>query len=420
MSEMTVKRVAQQITAKNGRHDNRIALENIEGHTGRLISTNSEYDGEGISFQKGDVLYGKLRPYLAKVHHASRDGEAIGDFYVVRPDTVDGRYLTYLLLSPDVTEAARNAGYGAKMPRVGWEFVSSIPVPISEKNEQIAIAAFLDHETGKIDELIAEQERLIALLDEKRQAVISHAVTKGLDPDVEIKDSGIEWLGEVPAHWAVGRIKNSVASTKMGIWGSDPTGDNDDISCVRVADYNRRANRVSEEIPTMRSVKDSERNGRILSYGDLLLERSGGGDSQPVGCVVMYQHSYPSVCSNFISRVTLKEDMNSAYWCYFHAAAYNSRLNAKSIKQVTGIQNLDQSAYLNECAPFPPKKEQDEIAKYLDTKTYQFMLLSDEARSGITLLKERRSALISAAVTGKIDVRNHPAAVAALNKNKDN
>lgn len=213
------------------------------------------------------------------------------------------------------------------------------------------------------------------------------------------KDSGVKWIGHVPAHWKIDRIKASVLSSRNGIWGDEPQGDENDIRCVRVADFDRNKLHVKLQIPTIRSVTEKERNGRILHRGDLLLEKSGGGDLQPVGQVVMYQLGMPAVCSNFVARVVLKPGMHSGYWNYVHNAAYSVGVNLGSINQTSGIQNLDQDRYFNERAPFPPEAEQSAIAVFLDRETAKIDALIAEQKKLIALLAEKRQTTISHAVT---------------------
>ena len=196
------------LTEKTDRRDHPVALENIEGWTGRFIPTETEFQGEGIAFDTGDILFGKLRPYLAKAYCAESSGEAVGDFHVMRPVArINSRFAQYQILNREFIAIVDGSTFGSKMPRASWEFVGGMVVTTPPLPEQTAIAAFLDRETAKIDELVAEQRRLMELLKEKRQAVISHAVTKGLNPDAPMKPSGIEWLGDVPAHWEVLVIK---------------------------------------------------------------------------------------------------------------------------------------------------------------------------------------------------------------------
>jgi type I restriction enzyme, S subunit len=215
----------------------------------------------------------------------------------------------------------------------------------------------------------------------------------------QYKDSGVEWLGEVPGHWEIDRLKRSTLSTKNGVWGDEPQQDESDIPCVRVADFDRQSLRVELTEPTIRNVVDSERVGRVLEQGDLLLEKSGGGETQPVGCVVLYDDPKPAVCSNFVARVQTAAGMSSSFWRYVHAATYAVRLNTKSIKQTSGIQNLDASQYFDERAAFPPLAEQTQIATFLDHETAKIDDLVTQQRRLMDLLKEKRQAVISHAVT---------------------
>lgn len=217
------------------------------------------------------------------------------------------------------------------------------------------------------------------------------------------KDSGIAWLGEVPAQWEVARIKSSVASCRNGIWGREETGDGDDIPCVRVADFDRNRLVVDQVPPTIRGVSVREREGRLLSSGNLLLEKSGGGEGQPVGCVVLYDCDAFAVCSNFVARMELRLGMVPSFWRYVHAAAYAVRLTTRSINQTSGIQNLDQDRYFNELVAFPSAEEQSAIATFLDRETARVDALIAEQERLVALLKEKRQALISHAVTKGLD-----------------
>ncbi|TIC85196.1 restriction endonuclease subunit S [Crenobacter intestini] len=215
----------------------------------------------------------------------------------------------------------------------------------------------------------------------------------------EYKDSGVEWLGSVPSHWKVDRLKAAVQSCKNGIWGDEPKGDESDIPCVRVADFDRIRLVVNEDVPTLRSVTDKERIGRLLKKGDLLLEKSGGGDLKPVGQVVLYQSENAAVCSNFVARLQLKEHLVSGFWNYAFAATYAAGLNTRCTNQTSGIQNLDQERYFNETAIFPPVAEQAAIAEFLDRETAKIDALIAEQEKLIVLLAEKRQATISHAVT---------------------
>lgn len=336
---------------------------------------------------------------------APQEGMITGAYSVFRPESpLWARYLLYFFLHVDDHKRLRPFYKGMRKTIRPGPFLS---IQIPRPSESIArkIVSYLDCKTARIDALVVKKTRFIELLREKRQALITHAVTKGLDPSVPMKDSGVEWLGEVPAHWRVLRFKLSTTSCQNGLWGGDPNGV-DDIECVRVADFDRPTLSLNPEIPTLRAITQKERSGRLLRRGNLLLEKSGGGESQPVGQVVLYNREDEAICSNFVAKIELAQEMDPRYWTYQHHSAYVARVNVKSIKQTSGIQNLDQHQYLGELAVFPSFDEQVAIADYLDRATTRIDTLIAKTERSIELLREHRTALITAAVTGKIDLRD--------------
>ncbi len=192
--------------AQNGSH--KMALENIESQTGKFVETETIFEGEGVSFIENDLLYGKLRPHLAKVYLAEFQGAAVGDFFVLRGDEgVSSKFFSHKLLDERFTDLANGSTFGAKMPRVNWDFLSNLKFSLPPLPEQTAIANYLDRKTTEIDRLIANKQRLIEFYEEEKTAVINQAVTKGIDPDVKIKPSGIDWLGDIPEHWDLVKLK---------------------------------------------------------------------------------------------------------------------------------------------------------------------------------------------------------------------
>ena len=221
-------------------------------------------------------------------------------------------------------------------------------------------------------------------------------------PYPEYRNSGVEWLGEIPSHWSVDRIKQTTSGCKNGVWGDEPNGLHD-VVCIRVADFDRRTFRVRIDKPTFRSIDSRIAATRMLSPGELLIEKSGGGEKQLVGAVVRFGHDLPAICSNFIARMQISPSYDSRFLCYLHASAYAVRLNLRSIKQSTGIQNLDSEAYLNERASIPPLCEQCAIAEFLDRETAKIDALMVKKERLIELLQEKRSSLITHAVTKGLD-----------------
>lgn len=214
--------------------------------------------------------------------------------------------------------------------------------------------------------------------------------------------SSQHWRGTPPPHWPLKRLKWSISGLYNGIWGDEPDGE-DDIICIRVADFDRVRKSIASEPPTIRSVTPGYREQRVLRKGDLLIEKSGGGDNQLVGCVVHFDHDFEAVCSNFVARVPLQDGMLPQYWNYVHSSLYSARLNFQAIKQTTGIQNLDAEAYFNIEVAFPPFREQCAIANYLDRETVRIDGLIAEKERMLALLEEKRAALISRIVTRGLD-----------------
>jgi type I restriction enzyme S subunit len=207
------------------------------------------------------------------------------------------------------------------------------------------------------------------------------------------KPIDLYWLNEVPYHWEVTRLKRTIDGVINGVWGNDPTGDND-IVCVRVADFNRQTLSVSIKNSTLRDIPFKDRSGRLLKRGDLLLEKSGGGDNQLVGQVVIFNHEFAAVTSNFVAKITAAPGYNSRYLLYLHSCLYFNEINFRSIKQTTGIQNLDSAAYLDELVPIAPLEEQDRIVAFLDQKTAEIDAAIAKKEKLIELLLDQKKNLI--------------------------
>lgn len=221
-----------------------------------------------------------------------------------------------------------------------------------------------------------------------------------------LRDTGIPWLGRVPSHWTAMRLKDAVEGCINGIWGEDPVGDDTDTPVVRVADFDR-AHKVATVHPTMRSIKAEQVASRELQHGDLIIEKSGGGEQQPVGMVVRYLGSPGAVTSNFVARMRPRDIAVGGYLNYLHAHFYERSVTKLSIKQSTGIQNLDSASYLAETCFLPPLPEQASIVSYLDNETARIDVLMRQKERELELLRELRSATITDAVLGRIDVSSY-------------
>ena len=214
----------------------------------------------------------------------------------------------------------------------------------------------------------------------------------------QYQKTDVEWLGGIPTGWTVKRLKWSVEGSFNGVWGDEPDGI-DDVVCLRVADFNRDNYTISTEALTLRAIEAKQLESRKLKRGDLLIEKSGGGEKQLVGCVVYFDHEFDAVCSNFVARMPVAEGHLPRYWAYVHAGLYAGKLNYPAIKQTTGIQNLDAALYLDTLAAYPPLAEQQQIAAFLDWKTSQIDALIAKKQALLQKLKEKRLAVITQAVT---------------------
>ena len=401
---LPLKRRSRLLTEKTECRDNPIALENIEGWTGRLVETDSEFLGEGVAFEPGDILFGKLRPYLAKVYLAAKGGQAVGDFHVIHPfDSLHPRFLQFLLLTKEMIDLVNGSTFGAKMPRASWDFLASLHLSIPPLDEQSVIATFLDHETAKIDALIAEQQRLIELLQEKRQAVISHAVTKGLNPHAPMKDSGVEWLGEVPEHWTVIPLRLAARIES----GHTPSRSHNEYwiekDCVHhwftLGDvWQIRDGKAEYVYETQEKVSQAGLDNsaaRMLPANTVILSRRASvGFSGILGVPMATTQDFVNwVCGPkivpefllFVFRAMSKE---------FERLKYGSTHNTIYMPDIFSFR-----------APLPSLIEQGEIVSNVRESLRRLDGSFDDLLRSKELLQERRSALISAAVTGQIDVR---------------
>jgi type I restriction enzyme S subunit len=217
------------------------------------------------------------------------------------------------------------------------------------------------------------------------------------------KDSGVEWIGKIPSDWDIISLKRSVNGYFNGLWGADPKSNNEDIVVLRVADFDRNKLVIDNSKLTFRNIKSSEIGNRLLKKGDLLIEKSGGGDKTLVGCVVIFNENYKALTSNFVAKMTPKNNVNSYFLNYFFASLYANNINYQSIKQTTGIQNLDINSYLNERFVLPSLQEQEAIVSFLNQKTTEIDQAIAIKEQQIALLNERKQIVIQKAVTQGLD-----------------
>jgi type I restriction enzyme S subunit len=292
------------------------------------------------------------------------------------------------------------SGTSSSMQNLSQDNFYSFIAPVPPSEEQRAAATFLDHETAKIDTLIAEQQRLIELLQEKRQAVISHAVTKGLSPDAPMKDSGVEWLGEVPVHWAVSAVGHRY-EVRLGKMLDEKRVTREHLGpYLRNTDVQWESINI-EELPEM-DFEPSEYDRYSLRQGDLLVCEGG-----EVGRSAIWE-SQLSFCFYQKALHRLRPYNQRSDDCRFQLYVMRMACSMGVFEASSGkatINHLPAESFRRYRFAYPPLDEQIAICEHLSQVCSQMNELEAEAQSLVSTLQERRSALISAAVTGQIDVR---------------
>lgn len=320
----------------------------------------------------------------------------------IRPKSGDvGPFLSWLFKSHTVKSQIDLAQNGAAREGLNFEQIGNISVPIAPPKEQAELTAFLDRETAKIDALVAEQEQLITLLKEKRQAVISHAVTKGLDPSVPMKESGVEWLGEVPAHWDIKRIGH-ILDAIGDVDHFMPESVDDGVPYLMTGDLKDYLSQVPLEDCKQVSYDDYIKLSKRIksSMGDVVMARYA-----TIGTLMYVDEDADFLVS--YSCVTLKANCSKISGLYLFQFLSSDAFRQGIEKQVnTNTQgNVGIADLRGIKIALPPMEEQAAITAFLDAETFKLDATRAEAEGVVNLLKERRSALISAAVTGQIDVR---------------
>lgn len=362
-----------------------VGLEAIEPGTGGLVADPvTDYEGSGVAFQAGDLLFGKLRPYLAKAWLADRDGAAVGDFHVYRPtDKARPGYLRWVLLARSFLDPVESSVFGAKMPRADWEFIRNVEIHVPPASEQRAIADYLDRETARIGTLIEEQRRLIEMLLERRASVISSALT----PSPKWARRRIKHLGETSLGKMLdaGRAVRTRDELRPYVRAADVRAD----GSVNLSDLN--------EMP----FSDTEMEMFDLRAGDVLLIEGGATVGRP-GFV--WESARGIAFQKTVNRLRVDRhtDPRFVYWSMlrlYESSYYANHYGAVSFVHLTREKLREIELEL------PNLGEQQRIALYLDDQTTKIDELIAESERFIELSRERRAALITAAVTGQLDVR---------------
>lgn len=383
-----------------------IGLEHIESWTGRKIDGEiSQSEGLASTYASGDILFGKLRPYLAKIHLADTPGLVSSEALVIRPSRdISSSFLKYYFLSRDFINTVDSSTYGSKMPRASWDYIGNLPLLVPSAQEQQAIVDFLNHKTAQIDALIAKKQALLEKLAEQRTALISQAVTKGLDPSVPMKDSGVEWLGEIPAHWQVSKLGYVAKSLQTGPFGSQLHADEyveDGTPLINPSDISNGKLTGNPTI-TVEEAVVARLSRHKLELGDIVIARRGEmGRAGLVG-----KDNVGWLCGTGSLRARLNKDViNPKYLLYqFSMRGVSEYLSLQSVGST--MDNLNTSILGRLWVVVPPLHEQSDIISEVQKVSLRIEKMRSSVTSAISKLQEYRAALITNAVTGKIDVRD--------------
>ncbi|HRP47027.1 MAG TPA: restriction endonuclease subunit S [Trueperaceae bacterium] len=396
-----LRRVASLVTAKANEKSFELGLEAVESWTGRLIESEATYEAAGVAFQKDDVLFGKLRPYLAKVYQAEKAGQAVGDFLVLRPSAqVHPRYLTYNLLAPHLIDRVSAGTYGSKMPRTSWEDLGGQEIMLPPLEEQRSIAAFLDYETARIDELVHEQELLLERHEERQIAALDVLLNRSNPlPGA----AGVDTTGRQTAQergWQRLRLKHLCDKLSVGLV-VEPSQyvATDGLPYIYGADIKDGAVKWKEARRISKA--DSQRNSKsMLRAGDVLVVRVG----EPGACAVVPPECEGGNCASVIHiRPSRKV---SSDWLALALRASSLRHQLDLVIYGAAQKQFNVAHASEFWVDVPPKAIQLRILEEFEKRNAFHLDLMASTRQNIRLLRERRSALITSAVTGQIDVRN--------------
>ena len=372
-----------------------LELENLESGTGKILSRRNTM--ETISavtlFKKGDVLFGKLRPYLEKYYQAEFDGKCTGEILAFKPERISSRFLFYCIASPWFIERSNMLAYGAKMPRVNWPTqLALFNLPIPPLSEQERIAAYLDASCAFLDAAMAAKRRQLEILESLSQTIVHKAVTQGLTPDVSLKPSGMDWLPEVPAHWKVTQIKR-LCEIVRGKFTHRPRNDpvfyDGEYPFVQTGDITAAHKYIRSYSQTLNELGLTV--SKVFPCGTLVMSIAANiGDV----AILDFEACFPDSMVGLIPGPHTSLDflyylMRAMKSIMLRSAVLSTQLNLNYVRIGTNF------------AAFPPKKEQQEIASFLNTKEQELNDIRTTIEAQITTLLAYRKSLIHECVTGK-------------------
>lgn len=391
-----------------------VGLENIEPWTGKLVGevdggrdVSSSATNESLSngFKRGDVLFGKLRPYLAKVWVAEFCGRCTTEALVMAAHSIEPRFLRSVFLSPAFIGAVDASTFGSRMPRADWGFIGNVPIPVPDWMTQVAIADYLDQETERLDTLVATKQNLLELLAEKRQAIISYAISHGVEPEGLVRDSGSPWFGEVQENWPMkplGVVADSINSSvdKHHVEGERP---------VRLCNYVDvyKNEYIHPGLELMRATASEVEIDRFrLLAGDVVITKDSESWEDIGVPALVTETAEDLVCGYHLAVLRPRPDVMLGRFLFRLLQARPVQVQLEFAAKGMTRFGLAKSDIKKTLLPVPPLSTQAAIADHLDGRMAQLDDLRSAAIKTIELLKERRIAVISAAVAGNVAVEH--------------
>ena len=344
--------------------------------------------------KSGDIIVSTVRTYLRAISKIDRDGLIVSTGFIVLRPKIDAGFMAYSANTEPFIASVVSQSVGVSYPAINANQVVNIKLSIPPLAEQRAIAAYLDEKISQIDCIIKSREEKIELLEELRTSIISHAVTKGIRKDVEMKDSGIEWIGRIPKHWEITIMKRVLQEPmKYGANESAEFDNPDWPRYIRITDINENGDLKKE---TFKSLPPQKAEEYLLENGDILFARSGA----TVGKTYLHKGGISACYAGYLIKAKCKKTLNPEYLFYYtQSNAYDNWKNSIFIQST--IQNIGADKYSYMPTLVPPIEEQKDIVSFIVKETDIIADSIAKARYEISLLKEYRASLITEVVTGK-------------------
>lgn len=377
-----------------------IGLENIVAWNGQYIDTNSEYEKEqSLLCEPNDILFGKLRPYLAKVYISNKKQCCSGEFCVISIKEQNARFMWYQLISYGFIFVVDRSTYGTKMPRANVDYIKNMSVSIPSLEEQQKIVEHLDVKCAEIDTVIEKTKATIEEYKKLKQSIITEAVTKGIRDNRPMKDSGVEWIGEIANSYRVIKLKHLLKSPLL--YGANESGipfEEHLPRYIRITDITNDGKlKETGKLSLLQEVAD----GYVLQNDDILFARSGAS----VGKAFIYKDYYGCAAfAGYLIKASVGDKLLADYLFFYTQSSIYEEWKNQIFVQAT-IQNIGADRYNTLPIVLGSIDEQQEIVEYLDVKCAEIDSLIEKKTELLTQLEEYKKSVIYEYVTGKKEVK---------------